>query len=117
MFYYEDLAEADRFYGKILGFEKTLNDDWVKFYKTSANGTVGLVAKSDGAWHQPQDKNAVMLSIVTSEVDAWYEMLRQKSGVRFLKEIGDGGPIRSFLMEDPGGYTVEFFEWLPTDNQ
>ena len=117
MFYYKDLAEADRFYGKTLGFEKTLNYDWVKFYKTSANGTVGLVAESEGAWHQPQDKNAVMLSIVTSEVDAWYEMLRQKNGVRFLKEIGDGGPIRSFLMEDPGGYTVEFFEWLPSEDQ
>jgi len=117
MFYYKDLAEADRFYGETLGLEKTLNYDWVKFYKTSANGTVGLVAESEGAWHQPQDKNAVMLSIVTSEVDAWYDMLRQKSGVRFLKEIGDGGPIRSFLMEDPGGYTVEFFEWLPRDDQ
>lgn len=112
MFYYKNLADADRFYGEILGLEKTLDYDRVKFYKTSANGTVGLVAEGDGAWHQVQDKNAVMLSIVTSEVDAWYDMLRQKDGVVFLKEIGDGGPIRSFLIEDPGSYTVEFFEWL-----
>ena len=117
MFYYKDLTDADHFYGNILGFKKTLDDDWVKFYKTSANATVGLVAESDGAWHQAQEKNAVMLSIVTSEVDAWYEMLRQKEGVSFLKEIGDGGPIRSFLIEDPGGYTVEFFEWLESGNQ
>jgi len=112
MFYYKDLADADRFYGEILGLEKTLDHDWVKFYQTSANGTVGLVAEGDGAWHRAQDRNAVMLSIVTSEVDAWYDRLRQKDGVMFLKEIGDGGPIRSFLIEDPGGYTVEFFEWL-----
>ena len=117
MFYYKDLTEVDRFYGEVLGLEKTFDEDWVKFYKTSANGTVGLVAESDGAWHQAQEKNAVMLSIVTSEVDAWYEMLRQKEGVSFLKEIGDGGPIRSFLIEDPGGYTVEFFEWLESADQ
>jgi extradiol dioxygenase family protein len=117
MFYYKDLTDADHFYGDILGLEKTLDEDWVKFYKTSANATVGLVAESEGAWHQAQEKNAVMLSIVTSEVDAWYEMLRQKEGVSFLKEIGDGGPIRSFLIEDPGGYTVEFFEWLEAGNQ
>ena len=117
MFYYKDLKDADHFYGDTLGLEKTLDEDWVKFYKTSANATVGLVAESDGAWHQAQEKNAVMLSIVTSEVDAWYEMLRQKDGVSFLKEIGDGGPIRSFLIEDPGGYTVEFFEWLETGYQ
>jgi hypothetical protein len=117
MFYYKNLADADHFYGDILGLEKTLDYDWVKFYRTSANGTVGLVAEGDGAWHRVQEKNAVMLSIVTSEVDAWYDMLRQKNGVMFLKEIGDGGPIRSFLIEDPGGYTVEFFEWLHDADQ
>ena len=26
--------------------------------------------------------------------------------------IGDGGGIRSFLREGPGGYAVEFFAWL-----
>lgn len=112
MFYYTDLAAADRFYGEILGLEKTLDYDWVRFYETSANGTVGLVAEGEGAWHRVRDENAVMLSIVTSEVDAWYEMLRRKEGVVFLREIGDSGAIRSFLIEDPGGYTVEFFEWL-----
>ncbi len=112
MFYYKDLADADRFYGEILGLVKTLDYDWAKFYQTSANGTVGLVAESDGAWHQVQDKNAVMLSIVTSEVNAWYDMLQQKDGVAFLREIDNDGSIRSFLIDDPGGYTVEFFEWL-----
>ncbi len=117
MFYYRNLADAERFYGEILGLEKTLDYDWVKFYKVSDSGTVGLVAEGDGAWHQVQDKNAVMLSIVTSEVDAWYDMLRQKEAVTFLKGISDGGPIRSFLLEDPGGYTVEFFEWLRRTEQ
>lgn len=111
MFYYKDLTAADHFYGQVLGLQKTLDEDWVKFYATSPNATVGLVAEGDGAWHKVQDSSAVMLSIVTSEVDAWYDRLRKNDGIRILKDIGDGGPIRSFLIEDPGGYTVEFFEW------
>jgi hypothetical protein len=38
------------------------------------------------------------------------------STVKFLKRIGDGGGIRSFLIEDPGGYTVEYFDWLDIAN-
>lgn len=117
MLYYKNLAAADRFYGGTLGLEKTLDEDWVKFYRTSATSTIGLVAEGEGAWHQVQDRNAVMISIVTSEVDAWYQLLRKRDEVKFLKEIGDGSMVRSFLLEDPGGYTVEFFEWTRTSAQ
>lgn len=112
MFYYKDLGPADHFYGDLLGLEKTLDWDWVKFYKTGPASTVGLVAEGDGGWHKVQETNAVMLSLVTEDVDAWYEQLKDKKEITFLKEIADGGPIRSFLMEDPGGYTIEFFQWL-----
>jgi len=112
MFYYKDLERADHFYGNVLGLEKTLDWDWVKFYKTGPASTVGLVTEGDGGWHKVQETNAVMLSLVTEEVDAWYEQISGKEGVVLLKDIADGGPIRSFLMEDPGGYTVEFFQWL-----
>jgi extradiol dioxygenase family protein len=112
MFYYKDLAAADRFYGETLGFQKTLDEDWVKFYQTSTNSTVGLVAEGDGAWHKARDENSVMLSLVTTQVDAWYDRLRQQEGLSLLKDIGNSGPIRHFLIMDPGGYTVEFFEWI-----
>ena len=55
-----------------------------------------------------------MVSLVTDEVDAWYDRLRGRDDVVFLKHIGDGGGIRSFMLEDPGGYTIEFFQWLET---
>lgn len=112
MFYYKDLERADHFYGNVLGLEKTLDWDWVKFYKTGPASTVGLVTEGDGGWHKVQETNAVMLSLVTEEVDAWYKQIKNREGAVFLKDIADGGPIRSFLMEDPGGYTVEFFQWL-----
>lgn len=114
MFYYEDLAAASAFYGGTLGLEKTLDWEWVRFYRTGPSSSVGLVRAGDGAWHDVQERNAVMLSLVTTDVDAWYRRLAAHEGVVFLKHIAEGGGIRSFLLEDPGGYTVEFFQWLET---
>lgn len=112
MFYYKDIEPASYFYGDLLELEKTLDLTWVKFYKTGPASAVGLVTEGDGGWHKVQESNAVMLSLVTEEVDAWYERLKDKEDITFLKDIGDGGPVRSFLLEDPGGYTVEFYQWL-----
>lgn len=112
MFYYDDLQEASEFYEQTIGLEKTVDFDWVKFYRISDTSHVGIVRAGDGAYHSPQANNAVMLSIVTSEVDAWYERLKAMEKVHFLREISSGdAPVRSFLIQDPGGYTVEFFQW------
>ncbi len=115
MFYYRDLEAAAEFYGEVLGLEKTFDWDWVKFFKTGPSSNVGLVKEGDGAYHQVQPNNAVMLSLVTPDVDAWYTRLAARDDVTFLKPLAEGGGIRSFLLQDPGGYTVEFFQWLDGD--
>jgi len=115
MLYYENIDDASVFYGETLGLKKTFDWTWIRFYQTGPASSVGIVTEGDGAWHQVQERNAVMLSLVTEEVDAWYERLRGRDDVRFLKHIGDGGGIRSFMLEDPGGYTIEFFQWLATE--
>ncbi len=112
MFYYEDIDAASRFYGVTLGLEKTLDEDWVKFFRVGESAYVGVVREGDGAYHTARPDNAVMLSIVTAEVDAWYTRLKAREEVVFLKDIGDTPPVRAFLVQDPGGYTVEFFQWL-----
>jgi len=114
MFYYDDLAAAEAFYGTVLGLDKTQDFGWAKFFRVSAGAEVGIVKSGPGAYHAAQRGNAVMLSIVTTDVDAWYARLKAAKGVRFLVEISSGqsAPIRNFMIEDPGGYTVEFFQWL-----
>ena len=114
MFYYDDLAAAEEFYGTVLGLDKTQDFGWAKLFRVSAGAEVGIVKSGAGAYHVPQRNNAVMLSIVTTDVDAWYARLKAAKGVRFLAEIssGESAPIRNFMIEDPGGYTVEFFQWL-----
>ena len=48
------------------------------------------------------------------DVDKWNEKVSAYPEIKYLKEIynHDSVPIRAFLIEDPGGYTVEVFQWL-----
>lgn len=116
-FYYKDLEAQVPFYEELLGLKKTMDMDWVKIYRITKTSSVGLVLQGHGAHDVAEDK-PVMLSIVTGDVDAWYERL-EAANVRVLKELPaavsesepDRAPVRSFLVEDPGGYTIEFFSW------
>lgn len=114
MFYYQTIDDAAQFYGETLGLEKTMDAEWVQIFQVSETSSVGVVTEGEGAYHKAQPRSAVMLSIVTSEIDAWYARLKAAGNVKFLKDIynSDSVPIRAFLVEDPGGYTVEFYEWL-----
>ncbi|EED34656.1 glyoxalase family protein [Luminiphilus syltensis NOR5-1B] len=114
MFYYPELSSAKRFYGQLLGLEQTYESESAVIFRVSDTAQVGLVAAGPGAFHDVRDENSVMLSLVVRDVDAWYERLLEQGQVDFLKDIADSraNPIRSFLVADPGGYTVEFFSWV-----
>jgi len=119
MFYYKNIDAAAEFYGKTLGLPVTLDSEWVKIFQVSETSSVGVVTEGEGAYHKARPSNAVMLSIVTGEVDAWYERLKSAKNIIFIKDIynSDSVAIRAFLVEDPGGYTVEFFQWLSNDQE
>jgi catechol 2,3-dioxygenase-like lactoylglutathione lyase family enzyme len=116
-FYYESLAEVAAFYEDLLLLEKTLDEEWVKIYRITPTSSVGLVLQGRG-FHAVSDDKPAMLSIVTPDVDAWYRRLSD-AGVRVRSELPAAGsgstqgaaPVRGFIVEDPGGYTVEFFTW------
>ncbi len=116
-FYYEDVEATASFYERILKFDMTMNQDWVKIFRITPTSSIGLVQQGHGFHDVSEDKPA-MLSIVTKDIDAWYEFLVQAE-VLILKELPDkqrelkptDAPVRGFIVEDPGGYTVEFFSW------
>jgi Glyoxalase/Bleomycin resistance protein/Dioxygenase superfamily len=114
MFYYDDLTAAEVFYGEKLGLEKTRDYGWVKFFRTAPAAEVAIVKTGEGAYFKAQAHNAVMLSIVTDAVDAWYDRLKRQGGIEILVDIQTSktAPIRNFMVRDPGGYAVEFFQWL-----
>ncbi|TCO76301.1 VOC family protein [Chromatocurvus halotolerans] len=111
-FYYEDLDDAAHFYGNVMGFEKTADRGWVKFFAITPTSSVAIVDGTKG-FHRVSDDKPVMLSVITDDVDSWYQHLRGQE-VRFIKHLDDGSSpefLRAFLVEDPGGYTVEVYEW------
>ena len=119
--YYKDIEAQVPFYEEVLQLQASMDEDWVKIYPITESMSVGLVLDGRGHHRVSADK-PVMLSIVTDEVDAWYERIRQM-GVPVLRELPppaagpkDGGaPIRGFMVADPGGYTIEFFSWSQSD--
>jgi hypothetical protein len=115
MFFYDDLAAAEAFYGEKVGLEKTQDFGWAKFFRVGPGAEVGIVKSGPGAYHAAQPRNAVMLSVVTTQVDAWYARLKA-AAIPILVDIhtAEAAPIRNFIVQDPGGYTVEFFQWVDT---
>lgn len=116
-FYYEDIDAAARFYNDLLQLPITMNEDWVKIFQITSTSSVGIVQHGRGFHEVSVDKPA-MLSMVTNDVDAWYARL-QDANVLIRSELpppdkkvkAGTAPIRGFVAEDPGGYTIEFFSW------
>jgi catechol 2,3-dioxygenase-like lactoylglutathione lyase family enzyme len=114
MLYYPDITAAARFYGGVMGLTATLDEEWVKLYEVLPGSFIGVVREGGTAYHTAQEKNAVMVSLVTDDVDGWYARFKEAADTPILLEIYDSTsvPIRAFLVADPGGYTVEIFQWL-----
>ncbi|MEO5758996.1 MAG: VOC family protein [Mesorhizobium sp.] len=115
--YYADLAEPERFYGEMLGFDKTFDKGWVKFFKTTEHSYVGLVDQAKGH-HKASDAKSVMVSMETPDLEAWYERMKAKNAdfvVHLDLDKSADQMVSTFLMRDPGGYSVEFFRFNNKD--
>jgi extradiol dioxygenase family protein len=111
--YYTDLEAARRFYGTLLGLSAYYETPWVTLYRSAPGATIGIVKRADDQIPADTKRDAVMVSIVLDDVESWYDRLKRGGQVKFDKEIYDhpAVPIRAFLIRDPAGYSVEFFEW------
>ncbi len=113
-FYYDAFDDAARFYETVLELEKVLDAGWARIFRTTGNAFVGVVdAGADKGVHRTQPENAVLLTLVVDDVDAWYERLSRAGAaiqgeVKEIEEI----KIRTFFLADPGGYAIEIQEFL-----
>lgn len=117
LFYYDDMAVATHWYEHVVGFEKLLDYGWLAMFRLQERAYLGLVSSSFGSQRPVEGENrGVLLTISTDDLEGWHSRLFEK-GVYGTGEglyIGCDGLTIEFKIRDPGGYTLEFFEWLET---
>jgi predicted enzyme related to lactoylglutathione lyase len=110
--YFKDLQPAAYFFEDVMGFEKVDDQEWARLYRVGGNAFVGAVS-GEKAFHQPQEKSAVLVTLAVDDVPAWYAYL-QGRGIKILREMQDrkDNQVRCFFIEGPGGYAFEIQEFL-----
>ena len=115
MFYYEDLPAAAAFYEDRIGFERVMAFDGIVMLKLAEQSFLALVGAGYGS-QQPiagHNKGAI-LSIQTRQLESWHARLfaLDVEGTGVGVQVGGGGRTLEFKIQDPEGYTIEFFEWI-----
>jgi catechol 2,3-dioxygenase-like lactoylglutathione lyase family enzyme len=102
--YTRRLAESARFYEHVLGLPLVLDQGTCRIYHVAGAAFVGVCERAD-APAQPSD---VIFTLVTQEVDRWYEYLMAQ-GVAIEKPpvFNPVYNIYHFFLRDPSGYLIE----------
>ena len=107
-FYYKDLNKAVNFYENTLGLHRVLDYGFAKAFQVSKTSLVCLVDETKGM-HKTSEPKTVTLSIITLQVDEWYEHLKSR-GVKIHSPLKESSriPIKGFVALDSEGYFLEF---------
>jgi catechol 2,3-dioxygenase-like lactoylglutathione lyase family enzyme len=107
--YTADLDGTAKFYEDVLGLALTLDQGTCRIYKVSSDGYVGICRREE----VPVDLNNVIITIVSPDVDEWYEYLCER-GVLFDKtpEVNTTYKIYHCFLRDPNGYMIEIQEFI-----
>jgi len=117
LLYFRNIEKAYRFYEDVLGLKPKIDQGYGRIYEVSGNAFLGVMDEKRGFLQSGHGKS-VMISLITDEVDQWYQAL-EKRGVKLLSEprTKEDIGIRSFLFEDPEGYILEIQKFLDQDKQ
>ena len=117
LLYFRNIEKAFRFYEDLLGLKVRIDQGYGRIYEVSGRALLGVMDEKRGFLQSGQGKS-IMISLVTDDVDPWYETLKKK-GVKMLSEplTKEDIGIRSFLFEDPEGHILEIQKFLDQDKQ
>jgi catechol 2,3-dioxygenase-like lactoylglutathione lyase family enzyme len=102
--YTRDLAVTARFYEHVLGLVLVVDQGDCRIYRTSSDGYIGFCRRQSA----PEEPMGLILTLVTSEVDAWYRYLSEQ-GVAFEEPpaLNPKYAIYHCFLRDPNGYLIE----------
>lgn len=102
--YTDDLEKTHHFYHQIMGFSLALDQGNCRIYEITQSGFIGFCTKEEIS----NDHSDIILTIVTTQVDDWYQKLSSK-GIAFDKkpQINEDFQIYHCYLRDPNGYLIE----------
>ena len=101
--YTRDLKTTSVFYEKALGLELVLDQGGCRIYKAALGSYLGFCERDAEA-----DKAGIILTLVTDDVDGWYErLLEQGVSVEEKPKHNPDYLIYHFFFRDPNGYMLE----------
>jgi len=115
IFYYDAIAPIVPFYEGLLRFERVLDHGWVVIFRIRDGCFLALVEGDAGSQRAIAGTNkGATLSIEADDLAAWHDRLLA-CGADFTGiglDWGCDGRAIEFHVRDPGGYTIEFLEWV-----
>jgi len=108
--YAQDLEATCRFYAGTLGLPLMRDEGEARLYGVTDTSSIGVCRAFGDRVVEPAGG---MISIVTDDVDAWYDRLSAAgTTLRGAPERLDQFGIYTFFAEDPNGYVIEFQQFL-----
>ncbi len=107
--YTRDLAKTAVFYEETLALPLVLDQGSCRIYRVSGDGFLGFCRREEA----PRKPRGVIVTLVTAEVDAWYQYLRDK-GIPFEKPPAHNPDYNIYhcFLRDPNGYLLEIQQFL-----
>lgn len=107
-----DLEATTIFYETILQLPLVLDQGSCRIYATASNAFLGF-CRTLSAQMAPPNREGIILTLVTQEVDAWHDYLLHH-GVPIEKPptYNEKFHIYQFFARDPNGYLIEIQRFL-----
>jgi catechol 2,3-dioxygenase-like lactoylglutathione lyase family enzyme len=107
-FYYKDMERIQHFYEDVIGLDMVVDQGWAKIYSLGPTAYFGPVDEKRGM-HNYTEQKGVTLSLITADIDGWYERMSQHDAVEMRSEkISEQERYRAFVAYDPEGYYLEW---------
>ncbi len=116
--YASDPERSWRFYGETLGLELALDQGACRIYRVAGSEGFLGVCRASATVAPPPDRapRGVVLTLVTPDVDGWYELLSSR-GVTFDTKPAHSERynVYSCFFRDPDGYLLELQKFLAAE--